>query len=28
MTTPGDTTTASLREVEKVMGGGGARVDR
>jgi 2-dehydro-3-deoxygluconokinase len=28
MTTPGDTTTASLREVEKVMAGGGARVDR
>ena len=28
MTTPGDTTTAGLREVEKVMGGGGARVDR
>ena len=28
MTTPGDTTTASLREVEKVMLGGGARVDR
>jgi len=28
MTTPGDTTTASLSEVEKVMGGGGARVDR
>jgi len=28
MTTPGDTTTASLKEVEKVMGGGGARVDR
>lgn len=28
MTTPGDTTTASLAEVEKVMGGGGARVDR
>ena len=28
MTTPGDTTTVSLREVEKVMGGGGARVDR
>ncbi len=28
MTTPGDTTTASLREVEKVMQGGGARVDR
>ena len=28
MTTPGDTTTASLREVEKVMGGSGARVDR
>ncbi|MCK5849572.1 MAG: sugar kinase [Kiritimatiellae bacterium] len=28
MTTPGDTTTVSLREVEKVMGGGGARVER
>ncbi len=28
MTTPGDTTTASLREVEKVMKGGSARVDR
>ncbi|MCJ7730498.1 MAG: sugar kinase, partial [Sedimentisphaerales bacterium] len=28
MTTPGDTTTASLAEVEKVMGGGTARVDR
>jgi 2-dehydro-3-deoxygluconokinase len=28
MTAPGDTTTASLREVEKVMQGGGARVDR
>ena len=28
MTTPGDTTTASLAEVERVMGGGGARVDR
>jgi 2-dehydro-3-deoxygluconokinase len=28
MTTPGDTTMASLAEVEKVMGGGGARVDR
>lgn len=28
MTTPGDTTTASLTEVEKVMKGGGARVDR
>jgi 2-dehydro-3-deoxygluconokinase len=28
MTTPGDTTTASLKEVEKVMQGGGARVDR
>jgi 2-dehydro-3-deoxygluconokinase len=28
MTTPGDTTTASLKEVEKVMKGGGARVDR
>ena len=28
MTTPGDTTTASLKEVEKVMAGGTARVDR
>ena len=28
MTTPGDTTTASLREVEKVMQGGNARVER
>jgi len=28
MTTPGDTTTASLTEVEKVMKGAGARVDR
>ncbi len=28
MTTPGDTTTASLSEVEKVMKGGAARVDR
>ncbi|MCK5566808.1 MAG: sugar kinase [Actinomycetia bacterium] len=28
MTTPGDTTMASLSEVEKVVGGGGARVDR
>ena len=28
MTTPGDTTTASLSEVEKVMKGGTARVDR
>ena len=28
MTTSGDTTTASLSEVEKVMKGGGARVDR
>ncbi len=28
MTTPGDTTMASLAEVEKVMGGAGARVDR
>jgi 2-dehydro-3-deoxygluconokinase len=28
MTTPGDTTTASLAEVEKVMGGGTARVER
>ncbi|MBI4874622.1 MAG: sugar kinase, partial [Acidobacteria bacterium] len=28
MTTPGDTTMATLAEVEKVMKGGGARVDR
>ncbi len=28
MTTPGDTTTANLNEVEKVMKGGSARVDR
>jgi len=28
MTTPGDTTMASLSEVEKIVGGGGARVDR
>jgi 2-dehydro-3-deoxygluconokinase len=28
MTTPGDTTMASLKEVEKVMAGGTARVDR
>jgi 2-dehydro-3-deoxygluconokinase len=28
MTTPGDTTTASLKEVEKVIKGGAARVDR
>jgi 2-dehydro-3-deoxygluconokinase len=28
MTTPGDTTMASLKEVEKLVGGGGARVDR
>ncbi len=28
MTTPGDTTMASLTEVEKLVGGGGARVDR
>lgn len=28
MTTPGDTTTAGLKEVEKVMKGGTARVDR
>jgi len=28
MTTPGDTTTVSLKEVEKIMKGGGARVDR
>lgn len=28
MTTPGDTSMATLKEVEKLMGGGGARVDR
>ena len=28
MTTPGDTTMASLKEVEKLMKGGSARVDR
>ena len=28
MTTPGDTTMASLNEVKKLVGGGGARVDR
>jgi len=28
MTTPGDTTMASLKEVEKIVVGGGARVDR
>jgi len=28
MTTPGDTSMASLEEVEKLVGGGGARVDR
>jgi len=28
MTTPGDTTMATLAEVEKIVGGGGARVDR
>ena len=28
MTTPGDTTMASLKEVEKLVGGGGARVER
>lgn len=28
MTTPGDTSTASLREVEKIVSGAGARVDR
>jgi 2-dehydro-3-deoxygluconokinase len=28
MTTPGDTTMATLSEVEKLMGGGSARVDR
>jgi len=28
MTTPGDTSMASLSEVEKLVGGGGARVER
>jgi 2-dehydro-3-deoxygluconokinase len=28
MTTPGDTSTATLKEVEKIMEGGTARVDR
>jgi 2-dehydro-3-deoxygluconokinase len=28
MTTPGDTSMATLKEVEKVMGGGSARVQR
>jgi 2-dehydro-3-deoxygluconokinase len=28
MTTPGDTSMASMSEVEKIMGGGGARVVR
>ncbi len=28
MTTPGDTSMATLKEVEKIMGGGGARVQR
>ncbi|MHB8280411.1 MAG: hypothetical protein ACYDIA_22600 [Candidatus Humimicrobiaceae bacterium] len=28
MTTPGDTSMASLKEIEKIVGGGGARVDR
>ncbi len=28
MTTPGDTSMAILAEVEKLVGGGGARVDR
>jgi 2-dehydro-3-deoxygluconokinase len=28
MTTPGDTTMVTLTEVEKIVGGGGARVDR
>ncbi|RKX43312.1 MAG: sugar kinase, partial [Verrucomicrobia bacterium] len=28
MTTPGDTTMASLAEVEKIVAGAGARVDR
>ena len=28
MTTPGDTTMVTLDEVKKIIGGGGARVDR
>ena len=28
MTTPGDTSMATMAEVEKLAGGGGARVDR
>jgi len=28
MTTPGDTSMANFKEVERVMAGGGARVDR
>ena len=28
MTTPGDTSMASLKEVEKIVSGAGARVDR
>lgn len=28
MTTPGDTSSAKLKEIEKIMGGGSARVDR
>jgi 2-dehydro-3-deoxygluconokinase len=28
MSTPGDTSMASLKEVEKIVGGGGARIDR
>jgi len=28
MTTPGDTSMATLKEVKKIVGGGGARVDR
>ena len=28
MTTPGDTTMATLDEVKKIIGGGSARVDR
>ena len=28
MTTPGDTSMATLKEVEKIVGGGGARVVR
>ena len=28
MTTPGDTSMATLKEVEKLVGGGSARVDR